>query len=197
MSASLKTGALRHALSVRGDDCYESPLEAVTTLQRCFSLPSLIWEPACGPGAIVRPLRAAGHHVIATDLVDYGLEDSTAGVDFLMERSAPDGARTIVTNPPYKLADAFVRHSLALCDEAIMLLRLAYLEGAGRSDIIDNHLAQVMLGRERLPMMHRRGWDGPKTGNAAMPFAWFRFTSKPTGGGIALRRTSWRDEVAA
>ncbi len=197
MSASLKTGALRHALSERGDDCYESPLEAVKTLQRCFLLPRVIWEPACGPGAIVRPLRGAGHHVIATDLVDYGLEDSTAGVDFLMERSAPDGARTIVTNPPYKLADAFVRHSLALCDEAIMLLRLAYLEGAGRSDIIDNHLAQVMLGRERLPMMHRRGWEGPKTGNAAMPFAWFRFTAKPTGGGIALRRMSWRDEVAA
>ena len=193
MSASLKTGALRHALKDRKDDCYETPIEAIQTLRRCVRLPARLWEPACGPGAIVRPLREAVHEVVATDLIDYGLEDSAAGVDFLMERAAPAGVRFIVTNPPYKLANEFVRHGLALCDEVVMLLRLAFLEGAGRSDIIDQHLAQVFLGRERLPMMHRRGWEGPKTGNAAMPFAWFRFTTKPTGGSIDLRRVSWRD----
>ncbi len=61
------------------------------------------------------------------------------------------------------------------------------------TDIIDQHLAQVFLGRERLPMMHRRGWEGPKTGNAAMPFAWFRFTAERTSGSIDLQRVSWRD----
>lgn len=193
MSASLKTGALRHALKDGKDDCYETPLEAVNTLRRVARLPDLIWEPACGPGAIVRPLRDAGHDVVATDLVDYGLENSASGVDFLMERAPPCGVRCIVTNPPYKLANEFVRHGLHLCDEVFMLLRLAFLEGAGRSDIIDQHLAQVFLGRERLPMMHRRGWEGPKTGNAAMPFAWFRFTAARTAGSIDLQRVSWRD----
>ena len=50
-------------------------------------LPQTIWEPACGPGAIVRVLRDAGHRVIATDLVDYRSPDQDhAGRDFLLER---------------------------------------------------------------------------------------------------------------
>lgn len=193
MSASLSTGALRHALSERGDDCYETPIEAVEALLRVERLPKVLWEPACGPGAIVRPLRETGRRVVATDLVQYGLEDSTPNVDFLMEFAAPAGVKTIVTNPPFKLANDFVRHGLNLCPTVIMLLRLAYLEGEGRSDIIDNHLRKVWLGRERLPMMHRRGWEGPKVGNAAMPFAWFVFTRKPTLGAIRVRRMSWRE----
>lgn len=196
MSASLATGALRAPFSDRADDCYESPVEAIRTLMRVEDLPQVIWEPACGPGVLVRELRNVGHLVIATDLVDYGLEDSTAGVDFLMEHKTPCAVDAILTNPPYKLANEFVRHGLKLCPTVIMLLRLAYLEGDGRSDIIDNHLARVWLGRERLPMMHRRGWDGPRVGNAAMPFAWFIFQREPTGGDVALRRMSWR-EVAA
>jgi hypothetical protein len=192
VSATLATGALRHALNVRKDDCYETPVEAISTLMRVEKLPRVFWEPACGPGAIVRPFRERGHTVIATDLVDYGLEDSTAGVDFLMETRAPAGAKLILTNPPFKLANEFARHGLHLCDTVILLLRLAYLEGEGRSDLIDNHLRRVWLGRERLPMMHRRGYDGPKIGNAAMPFAWFVFTRRPTGGLIRARRMSWR-----
>lgn len=192
MSAALSTGSVRHSLSDRGDDCYETPEQATHTLMRVERLPRVLWEPSCGPGAIVRLLRAAGHKVIATDLVDYGLDDSEAGVDFLMESRAPAGVKTIIGNPPFKLANEFVRHGLTLAPTVIMLLRLAYLEGEGRSDIIDNHLRRVWLGRERLPMMHRRGWDGPVIGNVAMPFAWFVFTQKPTNGLIRMRRTSWR-----
>lgn len=194
MSASLSTGALRHPLKDRKDDCYETPLEAVQTLLRVEGVPDVVWEPACGPGAIVRPLREAGHAVVATDLVDYGCEGSLHGVDFLMEHRAPAGVSTIVTNPPYKLANEFTRKGLELCDTVILLLRLAYLEGAGRSDLIDNHLERVWLGRERLPMMHRHGWDGPKVGNAAMPFAWFVFQRVRTSPVIQLQRMSWRGE---
>ena len=75
-------------------------------------LPHRLWEPACGPGAIVRVLRAAGHDVIASDLVDYGCDDSIVGVDFLMETRAPEGVKAIVSNPPYKLAAQFVAHGL-------------------------------------------------------------------------------------
>lgn len=191
--ANLKIGAARHSLAERGNDCYETPLEAVQTLLRVERLPARIWEPACGPGAIVRPLRKAGHKVTATDLVDYGLEASESGVDFLMETRAPTGVRTIVTNPPFKLANEFVRHGLDLCPTVILLLRLAYLEGAGtRADLLDNHLRRVWVGRERLPMMHRLGWEGPKLGSAGIPFAWFVFTRRPTGGVIRARRMSWR-----
>src|SRR5262249_46930029 len=66
------TGVGMHPYADRGVDLYETPAPAVRALLKEESLDGPIWEPACGPGAIVRVLRAAGHRVIATDLVDYG-----------------------------------------------------------------------------------------------------------------------------
>jgi len=95
----------RHSIVARKDDLYETPAEAVRALLRAESLPDSVWEPACGPGSIVGILRATGHRVYATDLVDYGCPDSENGVDFLMERPPCFSVGAIVTNPPYKLAD--------------------------------------------------------------------------------------------
>lgn len=189
------TGNKRATLAVRKDDLYETPEVAVEALLRAERLPHHIWEPACGPGAIVRSLRQRGHTVWATDLVDYGCPDSEAGVDFLMERQARIDVEAIVTNPPFKLAGEFVEHALALCPRVVMLLRLAFLESDRRTPILDNgKLARVHVFRKRLPMMHRKAWEGPKA-NSGMAFAWFvwdRFHRGPT----ELRRLSWeREEV--
>lgn len=192
--ADMRTGASRAPLADRRDDLYETPPEAVRALLRVETLPPVIWEPAAGRGAIAREL--AGHRVIATDLVAHPGADAgiQAGVDFLMERQAPDGAGVIVTNPPFKLADAFVRHGLTLVPTVIVLLRLMALEGAGRADLIDRHLVRVWAGIERLPMMHREGWQGRRIGNSGAPFAWFVFSAEPRPGGspVALHRMSWR-----
>ena len=103
----------RHRLADRKDDLYETPAPAVYTLLRNeVTLGQRIWEPACGPGAIVSILRDHGKEVVATDLVDYGCPDSQGNIDFLMEHKAPEGVQSIVTNPPFKLADEFVRHGL-------------------------------------------------------------------------------------
>lgn len=191
----MNQGAKRHALNERGNDLYETPLCAIRTLMRVERLPRTIWEPCAGRGAISRPLLIAGHVVLASDLVEYPGADSNIQPrhDFLMERSAPFSIRTIVTNPPFKLADQFIRHGLDLGCTVIVLLRLMALEGANRADIIDKHLVRVWAGIERLPMMHREGWEGPKIGNSGAPFAWFVF--EPTSRNdrpIELRRMSWR-----
>src|SRR5437762_7357044 len=67
----------------RGDDFYPTPPEAVHALLSVYQPPHCIWEPACGDGAIVNVLHAAGHHVIASDLNDWGCPDSNSRVDFL------------------------------------------------------------------------------------------------------------------
>jgi len=191
MTKANRGGAVRSALKDRKDDLYESPPEATETLLRVEEIPHVIWEPACGRGAISAVLEQAGRQVHSTDLVDYGF--GTPGIDFLLEtRAWTPATQAIVTNPPYKLADQFVRKALDLVPTVYMLLRWAYAEGVGRSDIIDNHLDRVWLGRERLPTMHRDGWDGPKVTNSAMPFAWFVFTQKPVTDGFTVRRMSWR-----
>jgi tRNA G10 N-methylase Trm11 len=139
-------------------------------------VPHFIWDPCCGTGTITTELRVAGHEVVATDIANYGIPITSPGyydVDFLLEQQAPKHCQGIVCNPPYKLAPQFVRHALTLVPFVAMLLRLAFLESASRTDILeDGQLARVLVFRKRLPMMHRHGWDGPKASNS-IAFAWF------------------------
>ncbi len=186
------TGDKRHALKVRRDDLYQTPPEAVRALIHAEDIPSVVWEPACGPGSIVRELRATSRIVYATDLVDYDSPDQDeSGWDFLMEKQLPIGVEAVVTNPPFKLAGQFATHALTLCPKVIMLMRLAFLESEGRSAILDGgHLARVHVFRNRLPMMHREGWEGPKSTNT-MAFAWFVW-DKSHVGPTKLHRISWQ-----
>lgn len=184
----------RHKLSKRGNDLYQTPVVAVKALLRVEKLPHCLWEPACGPGNIVKVLEAAGHNVHATDLVDYG--GHVWGIDFLMEQKCPGflyPSGAIITNPPFKLAEKFVEHALWLCPKVIMLLRLAFLESKRRSHILDNGwLARIYVFRKRLPMMHRDGWVGKKA-NSGMAFAWFVW-DKDHRGPATIQRISWEDD---
>jgi hypothetical protein len=187
-------GNAAHALSDRKDDCYETPPEALAALMRAENLPNVIWEPACGPGSIVRLLRASGKVVYATDLVDYESPDQDqAGWDFLMETQVPIGAEMILTNPPFKNAGEFAKKALDLCPRVVMLLRLAFLESDRRSEILDSGwLSKVYVFRNRLPQMHRRGWTG-NFSNSGMAFGWFVW-DKSHKGPTEMHRISWRRE---
>jgi len=173
----------RHPNSVRGFDLYETPPVAVHALLRVETPPHLIWEPAAGRGAIVDVLREHGHAVIASDVIDYGFPLRFVA-DFLTTAKAPARCTTIVTNPPYRHAEPFAAHALALVPNVIMLLRLAFLESDRRTAILEQRgLRAVHVFRKRLPMMHRDGWTGPRA-SSAIPFAWFvwqrGYAGKPT-----------------
>jgi hypothetical protein len=181
----------RAALNQRGTDLYETPREATRALLSAERLPKIPFEPCCGRGAITRVLRAHGHTVHSFDLVDYRSPDQDgAGRDFLLERKLPLGTEGIVTNPPYALANEFVAHAIALCPLVIMLLRLAFLESARRTRILEHaNLARVYVFRNRLPAMHRDGWAGPKV-STATAYAWFVW-DRQYSGPTELRRLSW------
>src|SRR5262245_44745737 len=68
-----------HAYAERGFDLYETPVVATEALLRAEKLPRKLWEPCCGRGAIVNVLRSAGHEVVATDLVNYGVPITPPG----------------------------------------------------------------------------------------------------------------------
>jgi hypothetical protein len=186
-------------LADRGHDLYETHPVAVHALLRVEQLPRNIWEPACGRGAIVRPLRTAGHRVLATDLVDYQSPDQDAGHrDFFLETRLPRGVERIVTNPPFKEAAQFAAHALSLCPKVILLLRLSFLEsgtersaaGRARLFVLDGgYLARVHVFRNRLPAMHRDGWTGNRVSNPT-PFAWFVWDRDHQGPPV-LSRISW------
>jgi hypothetical protein len=187
----LATGNLRAPLRQRKDDLYETPPVAVHALLAHEKLPRVIWEPACGSGNIVKVLRAEGHQVVATDLVDYGCPDSQARIDFLLEQSAPPHVEAIVTNPPFKNAGEFVSKALQLVPCTMMLMRLAFMESERRTPILDNgQLARVYVFRKRIPMMHRAGWEGRKA-NSGMAFAWFVW-DRDHSGPTTIKRISWK-----
>lgn len=174
----------------RGLDAYFSPPEAVQSLL-CIEwehLPEFLWEPAAGDGAIVRPLRAAGFHVVASDVADYGLENCRAGVDYLVAKP-PVGVEGVVTNPPYKLALPFAKKAIREVRYLALLLRTNFLESTSRLPFFRSHEpARIWISSRRLPMMHRYGWQGPRSPSNTC-FAWFIWDSHATSTG----RVHWFD----
>lgn len=120
------------------DDFFPTPLECTIALYMAEKegIPHDVWEPACGEGDISKYLEDMGHAVISTDLVDrgYGL----GRVDFLMETKGP---QAIVTNPPFKLSEKFVRHALFELDVEYLalLMRADWWHGPQRLDIFEKH----------------------------------------------------------
>jgi hypothetical protein len=181
----------RHRTREHVLDCYDTPACAVRALLKVEQLPREIWEPAAGTGTIVEILRAAGHEVMASDVADRGCP-SCLTIDFLRP-DLPARSPCILTNPPYAQAERFVELALNRAPLVIMLLRLAFLESARRSYLLDEgKLARVHVFANRLPMMHRAGWTG-KRASSAMPFAWFVWSRKHRGK-ATIDRIFWERE---
>lgn len=86
-------------------DLYETPAWVTQAL-----LPHLpqhhereVWEPAAGSGKMADALADAGYKVFSTDIADNEKFDFLAMIDRRW--------RTIITNPPYALAQRFIEHA--------------------------------------------------------------------------------------
>jgi hypothetical protein len=189
---SVQSGS--HSRADRGLDLYSTPPGAVRALLRAEQLPrGRIWEPAAGRGAIVNVLRDSGHGVIASDIFGYGFPLHFVG-DFLAQAKAPAGTKCILTNPPFGIIGDFIARALDLCPFVIMLARLALLESTRRTEILERRgLARVHVFRDRLPMMHRDGWDGPRA-TSATAFAWFVWDHGHRGP-ATIHRISFNNET--
>jgi hypothetical protein len=178
-----------HTLAVRGLDSYPTPRIAVESLLNAEPdlLHARVWEPAAGGGNIVAVLRENGIPTIASDLVRNEDTDLHFAGDFLAQATAPNGCRVVITNPPYRLAAEFAEHALTLVPDVFLLLRLAFCESVGRTQLLEHSgLRRVLVFRRRLPRMHREGWDGPKA-SSSMAFAWFAWRRSYAGPTILSR----------
>jgi hypothetical protein len=119
----------------------------------------------------VRPLRATGRFVVASDVHDYGFE-GCAIYDYLTA-DPPPGIQGIVTNPPYKRAQEFAEKALSEVDYVALLVRSNfYVEGVKRMAFRARHPpTRIWQSARRLPMMHRYGWTGPQA-SSNTPHCW-------------------------
>lgn len=160
------------------DDFYATPPEATEALLAVEKFDGRILEPACGDGAISRVLESHGYHVTSTDLVERGYGE--AGLDFLM-LGYPHSAPNIITNPPFKLANQFVRRAVEITSGKVaMLLKIAFLEGVERARLFQSTpLARVWVFSKRVTFKNTK--RGEVQGSGMMAFAWFVWDHSHSG----------------
>lgn len=127
------------------NDFYATHPSAIPPLLNILQLPkgSLIWENSCGEGHLCKPLIEAGHHVIATDLMNRGF--GIGGIDFLQPSWFDQNTyNAIIMNPPYKHAEAFIRKSLMICTTVCAFLKLTFLESDTRREFFKQYPPEIV-----------------------------------------------------
>ncbi|WP_197728781.1 TRM11 family methyltransferase [Rhizobium ruizarguesonis] len=191
----------------RGDNFYQTPVEATRTLLAFESFSGTVWEPSCGLGAISAVLEAEGYEVILSDLVERGTVTQHGELqdvgDFLASQpDEPGEGPDIVTNPPYgEVLNDYVAHALRVHKprKMALLLNLNFLCGFEDNDrnfaMDENPPARVYVFKRRLPMMHREGWDGKKA-SSRMNTAWFVWERQEDGSygdTTVIKRVDWKE----
>lgn len=173
------------------EDWYRTSPEAILPFLEAERFPGVVWEPACGDGAISRILleRPEVEAVVSTDLVDRGY--GRGGIDFLaLDRPPKVGYGNsdrrpdhVLTNPPYSLAVDFALKVLANGwlppgGKLALFCRTLWLEGSRRHERLFrwHPPARVYVHRRRIPMA--RGDLPMRTG--LISFSWFVWESAAT-----------------
>ena len=119
-------------------DFYPTPPDVTVALLDFLQLDSTtIWEPACGDGAMSKVLSAAGHDVHSTDLRDdsgFGI----GGTDFLQSQLVKT-PHWIITNPPFNVAEDFIRKALSITPNVAMLLKSQFWHARRREPLFRDH----------------------------------------------------------
>jgi hypothetical protein len=161
------------------DDLYITPESCILPLLKIEKFEGKGWEPASGTGAIAKHFPGIMASDIKTDDFVYGYK----GIDFLWKVHTPrEEVDFIVTNPPFKLALAFLKQSLAFSRFKVALfLRIQFMTGKERVEFLRKNppiRIHVFVGRPSC--LNLEG----KTLGTGMNFAWFiwekGFKGKPT-----------------
>ncbi len=162
-------GASNHSDNDREEnDLYCTHPDAIKTLIKLEQLPNPIWEVCDGLGHISDTLIERGYNVRRSDLFTRGRDIEQ--LDFLKSNETWNG--TIVTNPPYSDAIAFVRKAMQTVtdgNKVCMWLRILFLESQLRYKLFKEFPPiRVWVSSRRIPC----GMNG-EFGASAQGYAWF------------------------
>nr|DAI48763.1 MAG TPA: adenine-specific methyltransferase [Caudoviricetes sp.] len=148
----------------RQSDLYPTPPEVTVALLRFLNFPSgvSVWEPAAGDGDMTDVISQYAFPVYATDIRD--------GTDFL--QSCIDCADWIITNPPFSLAEEFIRHAAELNKPFAMLLKAQYWHAAKRAKLFEELPPSYILPLTWRPDFFFKERDGKKGGSPLMDVMW-------------------------
>lgn len=113
-------------------------------------------EPACGRGHMSVALADYFREVASYDVFDYGF----GGVaDFLKTKHADQSFDWVITNPPFRLAEDFIKHAMKIARHGVaMLTRTVFIESVGRYERLfkPNPPSSFAQFVERVPMVKGR-----------------------------------------
>jgi hypothetical protein len=164
------------------NDYYATHPDSVKALLAVEEIIYPALEPACGEGHIAKLLDG---DVVASDLIDRGY--GIGGKDFLLEYDNGQFA-TVITNPPFNLFTEFVRRSLSVAtNKVIMFGKLQALEGQKRADYLEKTPLRTVYVFKKRQQPLRDGKETDENGkklSSTMAFAWFvwekGYQGKPT-----------------
>ena len=158
-------------------DFYVEPAWCSERLFAVEPFAGLIWDPAAGSGTIPRAARAAGLSNFASDIADHGCGPRQ---DFLIA-SAPAEAFDVVTNPPFRLARAFVERALTLgARNTAVIFPTARLNAARWLESLPLARIWLLTPRPSMPpgeVIAR----GEKPGGGKTDFCWLVFDRTHSG----------------
>ena len=145
-------------------DHYNTPSNVTMALLDFLSLDKgvTIWEPAAGIGKISDVLETYGHHVINSDIHDYGLGHEVKNFYHFDEAKASH----MITNPPFMVAEMFIKKSIELkLYMFCLLLKSQYWHAVSRLDLFNSYPPSYIL-----PLTWRPDFRG--LGAPTMDLAW-------------------------
>lgn len=125
------------------NDFYPTPWECTYALmlREGMNIPNVVGEPFVGEGHLADVVKLFNRRVIASDIVDYGYPE-TKVIDFFDIKNDMTGKNFgIISNPPFKLAEKIIRHSLEVMNVGYLalLLKSTYFHAIRRVDLYNKH----------------------------------------------------------
>lgn len=148
------------------DDYYPTPHIATEALLRKWTPEGNIWEPCAGSGDITDVVKKhkPDDFVYQTDINPR--RDDILKQDFLKTTEPPENIDTIITNPPFKLAEAFIRHGFEIgIKRQAVLLKSTFFHAKSRIDLFYDIRPKLLL-----PMTFRVDFMG--LGRPTMDTMW-------------------------
>ena len=161
----------------QNEDFYATNPKALYLLLEQFKkdkilLKNNVWECACGQGHLSNVLIKKGYNVISTDLIDRGYGKVK---DFLEVDTIFDG--DILTNPPFKDAECFVKKGMEILKDGcklILFLKIQFLESKSRYELFKKYPIKYLYVHSSRQLCCRDGaFD--KYDSTTQFYAWYVF----------------------
>ena len=165
-------------------DYYIEPSWCSERLFQMVQFPGPLCDPACGSGRIVKAARQAGYACVGSDIICRSIEFCNFEANFLMRPFGAIRPSTIISNPPFKHAQAFVERALEVAThEVAMLLPANWRTSDKRSRWVEQTRLWLVLDITPRPSMPPGAVieAGEKPGGGREDFAWYLWKKNHTG----------------